>query len=51
MAEVVESGETMRGVRQVSGACPEVAKVVVAGGGGSGCEVSGKSVGEEMMWW
>ena len=48
---VVESGEAMSDVRRVSGACPEVAKVVVAGGDGSEGEVSGKSAGEEMTQW
>ena len=40
MAEVVVSGKAMRDVRRVSVACPEVAKVMVAGGGGSESEVS-----------
>ena len=31
--------------------CPKVAKVVVAGGGGSEGELSGKSTGEEMTRW
>ena len=51
MAGVVVSGEATRGVRRVSGVCPEVAKVVMVGSGGSEGEVSRKSAGEEMTRW